>query len=150
MCHSGANKEDYGPGFYKISTHRAPVEGDPRQLELRRLIPSLQPGLGRTAGEQVLFQVAAVFSTIGVSAVGCTPTEFVLKLPSLASPTDDFCSDDELFFEVPPDYTVSTQEQPRTLLSDMKEPQAVWRLCKDRQCDVSNRYSSSSWRLRKL
>lgn len=100
-----------------VFTHRAPAEGDPRQLELQRLIPSLQPGLGRTDGEQVLFQVAAVFSTIGVSAVPILwgiGTGLVLKLPSWASPADDFCSDDELFFEVPPDYIVSTQEQPRT------------------------------------
>lgn len=99
-----ANEEDYGPSFYEIFTHRAPAEGDPKLLELQRLIPGLQPGLGRTAREQAFFQVAAVLSTIGMSAVGGTLTGFVLKLPYLASPSDDFCFDDELFFEVPPNY----------------------------------------------
>ncbi|XP_026224032.1 rh50-like protein [Anabas testudineus] len=99
-----ASEEVYGPSLYEIFAHRAPVEGDPKLQELQMLIPGLQPGLGRTAKEQALFQVAAVFSTIGVSALGGILTGFVLKLPYLASPSDDFCFDDEPFFEVPPDY----------------------------------------------
>ncbi|KAK5923880.1 hypothetical protein CgunFtcFv8_000808 [Champsocephalus gunnari] len=82
----------------------APVEGDPKLHKLQILIPGLQPGLGRTAREQALFQVAAVFSTIGVSTLGGILTGFVLKLPYLAPPSDVFCFDDQLFFEVPPDY----------------------------------------------
>ena len=104
-----ANEEDYGPSFYEIFTHRAPAEGDPKLLELQKLIPGLQPGLGRTASEQAFFQVAAVFSTIGISAVGGTLTGFVLKLPYLASPSDDSCFDDKLFFEVPPNYDLPLQ-----------------------------------------
>lgn len=99
-----ASEETYGPSLYEIFTHRAPLEGDPKLQELQMLIPGLQPGLGRTAREQALFQVAAVFSTIGVSALGGILTGLVLKLPFLAAPSDDFCFDDELFFDVPPDY----------------------------------------------
>ncbi|KAF7653692.1 hypothetical protein LDENG_00079640 [Lucifuga dentata] len=99
-----ASEEVYGPSMYEIFTHRAPVAGDPKLLELQELIPGLRPGLGRTAQEQALFQIAAVFSTIGVSALGGILTGFVLKLPYLVSPSDDFCFDDELFFDVPPDY----------------------------------------------
>lgn len=97
------NEEDYGPSFYEIFTHRAPAEGDPKLLELQRLIPILQPGLGRTASNQAFSQAAAVFSTIAMSAAGGTLTGFILKLPYLTSPSDDFCFD-ELFFEVPPNY----------------------------------------------
>lgn len=99
-----ADTEVYGPSLYEIFNHRAPVEGDPQLQELQMLVPGLQPGLGRTAREQALFQVAAVFSTIGASALGGIVTGFVLKMPYLASPSDDLCFDDELFFEVPPDY----------------------------------------------
>ncbi|KAK1898849.1 Ammonium transporter Rh type B [Dissostichus eleginoides] len=99
-----ADEEMYGPSLYEIFSHRAPVEGDPKLHELQILIPGLQPGLGRTAREQALFQVAAVFSTIGVSTLGGILTGFVLKLPYLAPPSDVFCFDDQLFFEVPPDY----------------------------------------------
>ncbi|XP_047467545.1 ammonium transporter Rh type B-A-like [Mugil cephalus] len=99
-----ASEDVYGPSLYEIFTHRAPVEGDPKLQELQMLVPGLQPGLGRTAREQALFQVAAVFSTIGLSALGGILTGFVLRMPSLASPSDDFCFDDEPFFEVPPDY----------------------------------------------
>lgn len=80
------------------------MEGDPKLLELQELIPGLQPGLGRSAREQALYQVAAVFSTMGVAALGGILTGFVLKLPYLASPSDDLCFDDELFFNVPPHY----------------------------------------------
>lgn len=99
-----ASEEVYGPSLYEIFTNRAPVEGDPKLQELQMLIPGLQPGLGRTAKEQALFQVAAVFSTIGVSALGGILTGFVLKLPFLAAPSDEFCFDDEPYFDVPPDY----------------------------------------------
>lgn len=99
-----ASEEVYGASFYQIFTHRAPREGDPKLLELQKLIPGLHPGLGRTASQQALFQIAAVFVTIGLSAIGGILTGFVLKLPHLVSPSDEFCFDDELFFEVPPDY----------------------------------------------
>ncbi|KAM3871762.1 rh50-like protein [Diretmus argenteus] len=99
-----AKEEVYGPSMYQIFTHRAPIAGDPKLLELQKLIPGLQPGLGRTAEEQALYQVAAIFSTIAAAALGGILTGFVLKLPYLASPSDDFCFDDELFFDFPPDY----------------------------------------------
>lgn len=99
-----AKTEVYGPSMYEIFTHMAPVEGSPQLHELQRLIPGLQPGLGRTAREQALYQVAAIFSTIGVSALGGIITGFVLKMPYLAPPSDDLCFDDQLFFDVPPDY----------------------------------------------
>lgn len=99
-----AKSEVYGPSMYEIFTHRAPVEGAPELHELQRLIPGLQPGLGRTAREQALYQVAALFSTIGVSGLGGIITGFVLKMPHLAPPPDELCFDDQLFFEVPHDY----------------------------------------------
>ncbi|XP_038127290.1 rh50-like protein [Cyprinodon tularosa] len=99
-----ADEEVYGPSLYEIFSHRAPVEGDPKLQELKKLVPGLQQGLGRTAQEQALFQVAAVFSTIGLSALGGILTGYVLKVPYLASPPDDLCFDDVLFFEVPADY----------------------------------------------
>ncbi|KAF1391475.1 hypothetical protein PFLUV_G00042520 [Perca fluviatilis] len=99
-----ATEETYGPSMYQIFSHRAPPEGDPKLLELQRLIPGLKPGLGRTAQEQALFQVAAVFSTIAASAVGGLLTGLVMKLPFMASPSDQDCFDDELFFDMPSDF----------------------------------------------
>lgn len=99
-----ATEETYGPSMYQIFSHRAPPEGDPKLLELQKLIPGLKPGLGRTAQEQALQQVAAVFITIAASAVGGVLTGLVLKLPFLASPSDEDCFDDELFFDMPPDF----------------------------------------------
>ena len=99
-----ADEDVYGPSLYEIFTHRAPAEGDPKLKELQMLIPGLRSGLGRTAREQALFQVAAMVSTIGLSALGGILTGYVLRLPYLAPPSDDYCFDDELFFEVPRDY----------------------------------------------
>ncbi|XP_057683527.1 rh50-like protein [Corythoichthys intestinalis] len=98
-----ANEEVYGPSLYETFSHRAPKEGDPKLLELQALIPGLPPGLGRTAREQALFQVAAMFSTIAVAAVGGLLTGVVLKMPYLASPSDDLCFDDQLYFDMPLD-----------------------------------------------
>lgn len=99
-----ASEETYGPSLYEIFCYRAPPEGDPRLGELQKLIPGIRPGLGRSAREQALFQVAAVFGTMAVSAVGGLLTGLVLRLPYLAAPDDESCFDDELFFDVPPDY----------------------------------------------
>uniref|UniRef100_A0A665VU34 Ammonium transporter AmtB-like domain-containing protein n=1 Tax=Echeneis naucrates TaxID=173247 RepID=A0A665VU34_ECHNA len=99
-----ATEETYGPSMYQIFSHRAPPEGDPKLLELQRMIPGLKPGLGRTAQEQALYQVAAVFSTIAASAIGGLVTGFIMKLPSMASPADRDCFDDELFFDMPSDF----------------------------------------------
>lgn len=99
-----ATEETYGPSMYQIFSHRAPPEGDPRLLELQRLIPGLKPGLGRTAKEQALYQLAAVFTTIAASALGGVLTGYVMKLPFMASPSDEDCFDDELFFDMPSDF----------------------------------------------
>ncbi|XP_058487795.1 rh50-like protein [Solea solea] len=99
-----ANEETYGPSMYQIFSHRAPPVGDPKLLELQRLIPGLKPGLGRTAEEQALYQVAAIFSTIAAATVGGLLTGLVMKLPVMASPTDEDCFDDMLFFDTPSDF----------------------------------------------
>lgn len=99
-----ASEETYGPSLYQIFAHRAPMEGDPKLLELQQLIPGLKPGLGRTAEVQALYQVAAIFSTIAAAAIGGVITGLVMKLPFLAPISDDFCFDDELFFDMPSDY----------------------------------------------
>ncbi|XP_075209722.1 ammonium transporter Rh type B [Chanos chanos] len=120
-----ASEETYGPSLYETFSYRAPPEGDPHLEELQRLIPGIQAGLGRSAQEQALYQVAAVFSTIVVAAVGGMLTGFVLSLPYLASPDDDSCFDDKLFFNVPPDFdfkltyknTTCTDEEARVELN---------------------------------
>lgn len=99
-----ASEETYGPSMYQIFSHRAPTADDPAFLKLQELIPDLKPGLGRTAKEQALFQVAAIFATIAAAAVGGVLTGFVMKLPFLAPFSDDFCFDDELFFDMPSDF----------------------------------------------
>ncbi|XP_043977829.1 ammonium transporter Rh type B-like [Gambusia affinis] len=99
-----ATEDTYGPSMYQIFSHRAPPEGDPKLLELQKLIPGLKPGLGRTAQQQALFQVAAVFATIAAAAAGGLLTGLVMKLPFMASPSDENCFDDELFFDVPSNF----------------------------------------------
>lgn len=100
-----ATEETYGPSMYQIFSHRAPPEGDPKLLELQQLIPGLKPGLGRTAQEQALFQLAAIFSTIAAAAVGGLLTGLVMKLPFMASPNDGDCYNDEVFFDMPSDFS---------------------------------------------
>ncbi|KAM6947292.1 rh50-like protein [Lycodopsis pacificus] len=110
-----ATEETYGPSMYQIFAHRAPPEGDPKLLELQRLIPGLKPGLGRTAREQALYQVAAIVSTIVASAVGGLLTGWVIKLPFMASPSDTDCFDDDLFFDMPSDF--ESVKGPKTSIS---------------------------------
>ncbi|KAM9813369.1 ammonium transporter Rh type B-like [Neosynchiropus ocellatus] len=99
-----ATEETYGPSMYEIFSHRAPPIDDPKFLELKALIPSLKPGLGRTAEQQALYQVAAIFSTIAASSIAGLLTGLVLKLPFLASPPDEGCFDDDVFFDTPSDF----------------------------------------------
>lgn len=95
-----AKEETYGPSMYQIFSHRAPPLGDPKLLELQKLIPGLKPGLGRSAEEQALYQLAAIFTTIAAATIGGLITGFVMKLPFMASPPDGDCFDDELFFDM--------------------------------------------------
>uniref|UniRef100_A0A8C6U1G5 Rh50-like protein n=1 Tax=Neogobius melanostomus TaxID=47308 RepID=A0A8C6U1G5_9GOBI len=104
-----ASEEVYGPSLYEIFAHRAPVADDPKLVELQQLVPGLAPGLGRTAQEQALIQAAAVGLTIGVAVMGGVFTGFILRLPFLSAPSDEFCFDDELFFYVPHDYDARLQ-----------------------------------------
>ncbi|NP_001027816.1 RhAG-1 protein [Takifugu rubripes] len=98
-----ANEETYGPSMYQIFSHRAPPLGDPKLLELQKLIPGLKPGLGRSAEEQAMYQLAAMASTIAAATIGGLITGWVMRLPFMASPPDGDCFDDELFFDLPPD-----------------------------------------------
>ncbi|KAM4588703.1 ammonium transporter Rh type B-like [Odontesthes bonariensis] len=115
-----ATEETYGPSMYQIFSHRAPPVGDPKLLELQKLIPGLKPGLGRTAQEQALYQVAAIFSTIAASAVGGILTGLIMKLSFMASPSDEDCFDDELFFDMPSDFD-STDKRKTSISIDEKE-----------------------------
>lgn len=99
-----ASEDVYGPSLYETFPYRAPVEGDPKLLQLQALVPGLMPGLGRSAYQQALYQVAAAVATVAVAALGGVLTGLVLKLSCLAPPSDDSCFDDEVFFNVPPDY----------------------------------------------
>lgn len=99
-----ASEETYGPSMYQIFSHRAPPEGDPKLLELQMLIPGLKPGLGRTAQEQALYQVAAVCATIAAATVGGLLTGMVMKLPFMESPADEDCFSDDIFFDMPSDF----------------------------------------------
>lgn len=112
-----ATEETYGPSLYQIFSHRAPPEGDPKLLELQKLIPGLKAGLGRTARDQALFQLAAVVTTIAASALGGVFTGLIMKLQFLASPSDEDCFDDELFFDVPSDFA----RIPSAAISNEKE-----------------------------
>lgn len=115
-----ANEETYGPSMYQIFSHRAPPEGDPKLLELQQQIPGLKPGLGRTAQEQALYQLAAVFSTIAAATVGGLLTGLVMSLPFLSSPSDEGCFDDEVFFDMPSDFDCTALLQAQMSL-DVKE-----------------------------
>ncbi|MGH0157003.1 UNVERIFIED_CONTAM: hypothetical protein FKN15_040191 [Acipenser sinensis] len=104
ICILIASEDTYGPSLYQTFAHRAPVEGDPRLKELQELIPGLNPGEGRSASKQALYQVAALGVSIGVSVAGGLLTGLVLSLPVLAQPPDEFCFDDTLYFEVPEEF----------------------------------------------
>lgn len=114
-----ATEETYGPSMYQIFSHRAPPEGDPKLLELQQLIPGLKPGLGRTAQEQALFQLAAIFSTIAAASIGGLLTGSVMKLPFMASPNDRDCYNDEVFFDMPSDFS-SFEELKDPIIYDEK------------------------------
>lgn len=109
-----ASEETYGPSLYQTFSYRAPSVEDPRLEELQKLIPGLEEGLGRTAQEQALYQLAALGSTIAIAIVGGVLTGFVLRQPYLASPTDEFCFDDDPYFNIPPHQTCILENEKDT------------------------------------
>ncbi|XP_061115144.1 ammonium transporter Rh type A-like [Conger conger] len=99
----GASEDTYGPSLYQTFSHRAPPEGH-ALAELRRAVPDLQAGLGRSAREQALWQAAAIGVAVATASVGGVLTGLVMRLPFLAPPPDEGCYDDEMYFLVPSDY----------------------------------------------
>ncbi|XP_041060614.1 ammonium transporter Rh type C-like isoform X2 [Carcharodon carcharias] len=61
----------------------------------------LKAGGGRSAWDQAQYQAAAIGVCLGIAVLGGTVTGFILKLPFLAQPKDEFCFNDDLYFEVP-------------------------------------------------
>lgn len=115
-----ANEETYGPSMYQIFSHRAPPLGDPKLLELQKLIPGLKPGLGRSAEEQAMYQLAAIASTVAAATIGGLITGLVMRLPFMASPPDNDCFDDELFFDLPPDASTAARSDAKIFDEKLK------------------------------
>ncbi|GCB71145.1 rh50-like protein [Scyliorhinus torazame] len=93
--------ESYGHGLYDTFPERVPKEGDVKLAELARVLPQLKPGGGRSAWDQAQYQAAAIGVCLGIAVLGGTVTGFILKLPFLAQPKDEYCFNDDPYFEVP-------------------------------------------------
>ncbi|MEE6521320.1 hypothetical protein FKM82_019471 [Ascaphus truei] len=78
-----------------------------RQIDTMDLGESLVGGLEKrgtwSSTDQALHQATALGVTFGVSLFGGYMTGLLLKLPCLVHPTDEFCFDDQLYFQVPGD-----------------------------------------------
>ncbi|KAK5607586.1 hypothetical protein CRENBAI_013958 [Crenichthys baileyi] len=88
-----ATEETYRPSMYQTFSHNSPSEGNPKLLELQKLIAGLKPVNGVLTG-------------------------LVNKLPFMASPSDENCFDDQLFFDVASDFDSAEACQASLLAGD--------------------------------
>eukprot|EP00062_Callorhinchus_milii_P002736 gi/632939284/ref/XP_007909476.1/ PREDICTED: ammonium transporter Rh type C-like [Callorhinchus milii] len=96
--------EAYGAGLYETFPHRAPppLQATQRgELGLARLVPALQGGAGRSAADQARSQLAGIGVCLGMAVLGGMVTGLVLKLPFLAQPEDEYCFNDDPYFQLP-------------------------------------------------
>ncbi|XP_051788808.1 rh50-like protein [Erpetoichthys calabaricus] len=115
-----ANEDTYGLSFYETFRYRAPTAEDPKLKELQSVFPDIQPGEGRSASQQAIYQVAALGLALATSVLGGLLTGAILKLPFLSQPTDDYCFDDRVYFEVPNDFDAASTPVNTYNMEDLK------------------------------
>ena len=113
-----ANYEE--PALYKYYPARAPRLNPAESNDAADNAVKAVSGLGRTAGEQAGFQIAALVVTIGLSVVFGLATGFILRLPIFEKLSEDVeMFDDEAQWVTPDDYALkltfaaNNQQQPQ-------------------------------------
>ncbi|XP_074652649.1 ammonium transporter Rh type B-B-like [Tubulanus polymorphus] len=97
---SQATETQYGKSLYQIFPAMAPVKNSTELAELQKTL-SVDPGLGRTAAQQALFQLATLGMTLGMALVGGAITGFILKISIWDAPKSHDLFDDDNYWEVP-------------------------------------------------
>ncbi|CAD5113067.1 DgyrCDS2262 [Dimorphilus gyrociliatus] len=88
-----AKESDYGNSLYIIYPSRAPVEGILKS-NLTNEDYLIEPGSGRSASSQALYQLAAIFVTLGIAILGGVVTGLILRLPFWDEPDENDKFDD--------------------------------------------------------
>jgi len=91
----------YSHSLYKIFPAMVPTEGSDEFVALSAFL-KVEPGEGRDATTQALYQLAAMGVTLGISLVGGAITGAILKIPIWNRPDSDAIFEDEEFWHVEP------------------------------------------------
>jgi len=96
----------YGISLYQVFPARIPTDLSAESAEIKQAFKD--PGDGRSAGMQAVFQLAALAVTLIIALVGGIITGFILRLPIWAQPNEHEAFDDAPYWSIPsqgiPDY----------------------------------------------
>ena len=89
----------------------APSNGSSKFTDLLEFLPEVEPGEGRSAGSQALYQLLALIITLSVSTVSGLATGLILSLNLICNPLEDgHLYDDQQFFNLPDDASSDQEE----------------------------------------
>jgi len=98
-----ANEEVYGPALYVVLPNMAPENGTKLE-ELQAKLPSIEQGLGRTAHEQALMQLASLGVTLAIAVVGGLITGYIIHIDCIFNILKDTeLFEDKFFFVIEDD-----------------------------------------------
>ncbi|OXA60151.1 Ammonium transporter Rh type B-B [Folsomia candida] len=98
-----ANEQVYGNSLYQQYPARAPVQNSSEFSEIVNEFADVEPGEGRTAASQAIYQLATLGVTLAIAIVGGSLTGLILRAPVFDNVPLDQHFDDVYFWECPED-----------------------------------------------
>lgn len=100
---ASATEEEYNYSLYTLYPARAPTANSTELSQVNFYTVDVVAGLGRTAGTQALYQLAAIGTTLLIAVVGGSLTGLLMRLRLMDPPKEDGLFDDCHSWEVEAD-----------------------------------------------
>ena len=112
MC-AIVTEDVYGPALYMILPSMAPENGT-QLAELQSLLPDIEAGLGRTAREQAMIQLAVLGITLAFAVVGGLLTGYIIHIDWIFNILKDheLFEDHEFFAGIPTPEPIEDETPP--------------------------------------
>jgi ammonium transporter Rh len=76
-----ADEKDYGVTLYEVFPARSPKSNSSELEEILWMLSRIEPGLGRTAGEQAVYQLIALSTIVSIALVSGVVSGVVIRHP---------------------------------------------------------------------
>jgi len=96
-----ASEDMYGYGLYKMYPAMTPPANSNEYIQVISHLSNIEPGPGRSASVQAGYQLAALFTTLGISITGGLLAGLLMRLSIFDPPNEHQVFDDMNYWEIP-------------------------------------------------